>query len=66
MLKKAERSGRDKDEDDDKGRDKDRDKDRDKGKGNDKVEDAFPYQQLPPKYTDAEYKALTDRIETLH
>jgi hypothetical protein len=61
-LRGEECGGRDKDDDDD---DKGRDKDRDKGNGNHKVEVETKYEQLEPKYTDAEYKALAQRIETL-
>ena len=55
------RRGRDKDDDDD----KDRDKDRDKRNGDHQVEDEPKYEQGESKYTDAEYRALADRIETL-
>jgi hypothetical protein len=57
-LSREERGGRDKDDDDD-------DKGRDKGKGNHKVKFGPKYEQLEPKYTDEEYKALAQRIEIL-
>lgn len=60
-LRREGRGGRDKDDDDDKGRDRDRDK----RNGKHKAEAEPKYEQLEPKYTDAEYKALADRIVAL-
>ena len=59
-LRGEDRGGRDKDDDDDNGRDRDRD-----GRnGNHKAEAVPKYEQLEPKYTDVEYKALAQLIET--
>ena len=62
-LRREERGGRDRDDNDDDD-DKGRDRDRDRRNGNHKAEAEPKYEQLEPKYTDAEYRALAQRIET--